>query len=183
MIRECDDSWLADHYGGGWGGLARGALCGDEVHAPEAFFDQMFRSAIHRISMLEPSFAVLSPEATCSLFNSCDPGIESELRNRVAKSGISGAFNDILRLTSDTFDIFTSLYFQSPLFNETCDHLSRRAKPGEKTVAVRALLEPTSTLCAAESQAHILRHHNLTFFRIIYRVLHNILSNKSHSKY
>ena len=94
--------------------------------------------------MLEPSFAVLSPEATCSLFKSCDPGIESELRNRVAKSGISGAFNDILRLTSDIFDIFTSLYFQSPLFNETCDHLSRRAKPGEKTVAVRALLESTS---------------------------------------
>ena len=183
MIRECDDSWLVHHYGGGWGGLARGALCVDEVHAPEAFFDQMFRSAIHRISMLEPSFAVLSPEATCSLFNSCDPGIESELRNRVAKSGISGAFNDILRLTSDIFDIFTSLYFQSPLFNETCDHLSRRAKPGEKTVAVRALLEPTSTLCAAESQAHILRHHNLTFSCIIYRVLHNILPNKSHSKH
>merc|ERR1712203_943075 len=37
-------------------------------------------------------------------------------------------------------------YSQSPLFNETCDHLSRRAKPGEKTVAVRALLESTSDI-------------------------------------
>ena len=97
MIRECDDSWLVDHYGGGgWGGVARGALCGEELQ-PEVIFHNFFKSAIERMSMVEPSFALLSPEATCALFNSCDPDVESELRNRMERSGLTKAFNAMFR--------------------------------------------------------------------------------------
>jgi len=96
MIRECDDSWLVDHYGGGWGGVARGALCGDDQQ-PEVIFHNFFKSAIETISMVEPSFALLSPDGTCALFNSCNLEVESELRRRVDRSGLSEAFNAIFR--------------------------------------------------------------------------------------
>lgn len=96
MIRECDDSWLVDRYGGGWGSVARNALCGDDLQ-PQVVFHNFFKSAIERISMVEPSFTLLSPEGTCALFNSCNLEVESELRNRVERSGLSEAFNAIFR--------------------------------------------------------------------------------------
>ena len=96
MIRQCDDSWLVDHYGGGWGRVARDNLCGDDLQ-PEVIFHNFFTSAIERISMVEPSFSLLSPDGTCALFNSCNLEVESELRNRVERSGLSEAFNAIFR--------------------------------------------------------------------------------------
>ena len=96
MIRECDDSWLVDRYGGGWGSVARNALCGDDLQ-PEVVFHNFFKSAIERISLVEPSFILLSPEGTCALFNSCNLEVESELRTRVERAGLSKAFNAIFR--------------------------------------------------------------------------------------